>query len=146
LKTHAIDLFPSTVIDAKGRLWCAWDAADPSRRIKLARFDPEQKKFETVNAFNKADGVCSTPELAAATGDQLLLTWYEHAGGHWQGKVNLLKNGNLVANTTLKENAEVLFPQARVTADGRYWVAFEKMTEKGSEIIVRNITREMTQN
>jgi hypothetical protein len=37
----------------------------------------------------------------------------------------------------------VLFPQPQQAPDGQYWVAYEKADAKGSQIVLRNISREL---
>jgi hypothetical protein len=59
--------------------------------------------------------------------------------------VALLKDGQPMATTTLAETADVLFPQAQQSPAGGYWVAYEKCTPKGSEVVLRNVTTELRQ-
>jgi hypothetical protein len=140
----AIDLFPSAAMDGQGMLWCAWDSSEPSRGIRLARLNAASRQFELVNTFGQKGEVCSTPELSSAAGDELLLTWAQRGpGGRWQGKVVLFKAGKPIAETILSENADVLFPQAQRSPDGRYWVAYEKSEQNGSEVVLRNITQDL---
>ncbi len=49
-----------------------------------------------------------------------------------------------MTDTTLSELAEVLFAQAQQAPDGQYWVAYEKTEAKDSEVVLRNITRELS--
>ena len=143
----AIDLFPSAAIDGRGVLWCAWDCSEPSRCIRVARFDEASRQFQPARTFGRPGEVCSTPELAPAAANQLLLSWSQREpGGFWQGKVVLLEAGQPAAETILVENADVLFPQAGQGPDGRCWVAYEKSSPRGSEIVLRNITAELRQN
>jgi hypothetical protein len=141
---NAIDLFPSAVIDERGVLWCAWDCSEPSRGICLARFDEASRQFQSVRTFGRPGEVCSTPELAPATTNRLLLSWSQwKPGGRWQGKVILLEAGQPVAETVLAENADVLFPQAEQSPDGQCWVAYERSSPQGSDIVLRNVTPEL---
>jgi hypothetical protein len=134
----AIDLFPSCALDSDGALWCAWDCSEPHRMIQLARRGSNDNSFKTVGSFGKA--VCSTPELSSAGDGLLLLAWSEHAPvGRWQGKVSLLKNGQALKTMTLREDTDVLFPQAQQDSDGQYWVAYEKADEEGSRLVLRRI-------
>jgi hypothetical protein len=57
--------------------------------------------------------------------------------------VVLFKAGKPIAETILSENADVLFPQAQRSPDGRYWVAYEKSEQNGSEVVLRNITQDL---
>lgn len=140
---YAIDLFPSAAIDSAGTLWCAWDCSEPKRCIRLARLNAAGNKFSLVSTFGKQQ-VCSTPELSAAGAD-LLLAWSQRAEYQpWQGRVVLLKGGLPVADTSLNEPADVLFPQAQQAPNGQYWVVYEKTTAKGSELVLRNLTRELS--
>jgi hypothetical protein len=141
---NAIDLFPSAATDGQGALWCAWDSSEPDRCIRLARFDEASRQFQLVNTFGQKGETCSTPELTSASTDELLLSWSRRGpAGRWQGKVVVLKAGKPFAETILSENADVLFPQAQRSADGRYWVAYEKSDQNGSDIVLRNITQEL---
>ncbi len=136
----AIDLFPSAAVDGQGTLWCAWDCSEPRRCIRLARHNPAADTFTLVNTFGEPGQVCSTPELSPAAAS-LLLAWSQRgAGGHWQGKVALLKDGQVSADATLTESAAVFFPQAQQAPDGQYWVTYEKASPQGSEVVLRNIT------
>jgi hypothetical protein len=138
---HAIDLFPSAVMDAQGALWCAWDCSEPRRCIRLVRLDPATNAFKESGVFGGANEVCSTPELSSAGTNGLLLAWsYRGQNGRWQGKVALLKDGNTVAETVLAGDSDILFPQAQQAPDGGYWVACEKSGPRGSEIELNNIT------
>ena len=140
----AIDLFPSAAVDGQGALWCAWDCSEPRRCIRLARLEPAGDKFSLISTFGREPEICSTPELSAAGQDLLLLAWSQRAGaGLWRGRVILLKAGQPLADTTLTESAEVLYPQAQRAPDGQYWVAYEKADAKGSEVALRNITTEL---
>jgi hypothetical protein len=142
----AIDLFPSAAMDGQGALWCAWDCSEPRRCIRLARLNPTGDKFDLVSTFGQNQEVCSTPELSPA-GSDLLLAWSQRVGhGQWQGRVALLKAGVSVADITLSESADVLFPQPQQAPDGQFWVAYEKAGTKGSEIVVRNITGELARS
>jgi hypothetical protein len=140
----AIDLFPSAALDGQGKLWCAWDCSEPHRCIRLARLNSTGDRFDLVSTFGRNPEVCSTPELSAANSDLLLLAWSRRAGsGQWQGRVALLKAGLSIAETTLGDSADALFPQARQAPNGQYWVAYERAEPKGSKIILRNITAEL---
>jgi len=141
---YAIDLFPSAALDERGVLWCAWDCSEPSRCLRLARLNQPANAFTLVSTFGARSGVCSTPELAPAAGNLLLLAWSQRGpSGLWQGRAALLKDGQSLAQTTLVEPADVLFPQAQQSPDGQYWVAYEKSDAKGSDLVLRNITREL---
>ena len=73
-----------------------------------------------------------------------MLAWSQRrAGALWEGKVSLLKEGQPTATTTLIEKADVLFPQAQQSPNGDYWVAYEKCDQQGSEVMLRNVTREL---
>jgi hypothetical protein len=140
----ATDLFPSVAMDGQGTLWCAWDCSEPQRCIRLARLNPTGDKFDLIGTFGQKQEVCSTPELSPGGSDLLLLAWSQRVGrGHWHGRVALLKAGLSMADTTLSEPADVLFPQAQQGPDGQYWVVYEKAEAKSSEIVLRNITREV---
>jgi hypothetical protein len=141
---HAIDLFPSAVVDGQGTLWCAWDCSEPRRCIRLIRLDPATNEFKEAGVFGGKNEVCSTPELSAAGTNSLLLAWsYRGQSGRWQGKVALLKDGNTVAETVLASDTDVLYPQAQQAPDGGYWVACEKSGPRGSEIELRNVSLEL---
>jgi len=143
----AIDLFPSAAMDGQGTLWCAWDCSEPRRCVRLARLNSAGDNFSLVSTFGQNQETCSTPELSAAGSDLLLLAWSQRVGhGHWQGRVALLNAGLSVADSTLSESADVLFPQAQQAPDGQYWVAYEKAEAKGSGIVLRNITRELARD
>jgi hypothetical protein len=43
----------------------------------------------------------------------------------------------------LSESGDVLFPQAQAGPGGKYWVAYEKSDATGSEIVLRDVTREV---
>lgn len=140
----AVDLFPTAAMDGQGVLWCAWDSSEPSRGIRLARLNEASRQFQLVNTFGQKGEVCSTPELSSAATDELLLTWSQRGpAGRWQGKVVLFKAGKPVAETILSENADVFFPQAQQSPDGRYWVTYEKSDQNGSEVVLRNITQDL---
>jgi hypothetical protein len=131
-------------MDGQGTLWCAWDCSEPHRCVRLARLNPTGDKFDPVGTFDQKQEVCSTPELSPSGSDLLLLAWSQRVGrGHWQGRVALLKAGLSVADTTLSGPADVLFPQAQRAPDGEHWVVYEKAEAKGSEIVLRNVTREL---
>ncbi len=137
----AIDLFPSAAIDDAGVLWCAWDCSEPRRSIQLAR-KQGASSFQAVRVLG--EGTCSTPELSAASGGRLLLSWTERTDRQaWQGKVALLKDGQVQATTRISETGDVLFPQVQQTPDGRYWIAYEHSAPKGATIIARDITAEL---
>jgi hypothetical protein len=146
----AIDLFPSAAIDAAGVLWCAWDCSEPRRTIQLVRGNESGITFKSVHAFG--EGICSTPELSSTSKGGLLLAWSErNRAGRWEGKVVLLKDGQPAAKTTLTESgdsdgfaeADVLFPQAQESPDGKYWVVYEKAEPKGTGIVMREITADL---
>jgi len=140
----AIDLFPSAAHDSQGTLWCAWDCSEPRRCIRLARLDTTNNTFKAVASFGAAGETCSTPELSPAADERLLLTWSQRLGSKsWQGKVTLLKQGRSVAETTLTETSNALFPQAQAGPNGRYWAVYEKSEPKGSVIVLRDLTREL---
>jgi hypothetical protein len=140
----AVDLFPTAALDDQAVLWCAWDCSEPSRCIRLSRLGPGGNDFRPVNAFGQRGEVCSTPELSPAKDNRLLLAWSQRSGGDpWRGKVALLEEGRSVAETSLAEPADVQFPQAQQGPDGQYWVVYEKTTPKGSEIVLRNLTKEL---
>ena len=48
-----------------------------------------------------------------------------------------------LAETMLSEDSDVLFPQALAGPNGRYWVVYEKAGPNGSEIVLRDLTREL---
>jgi hypothetical protein len=140
----AIDLFPSVALDSQGTLWCAWDCSEPHRCIRLARLNAAENTFKAIAAFGEQGEVCSTPELSAAGGERLLLAWSRRRVGEaWRGKVILLEQGRTLAETMLSEDGDVLFPQAQVGPDGRRWVVYEKAAPKGSEILLRDLHREL---
>ncbi len=140
----AIDLFPSAAIDGEGALWCAWDCSEPRRCIRLARLNPAGDKFSLVSTFGRNQDVCSTPELSPAGTNLLLLAWSERAAGEpWRARVALLKAGIPVGNTTVSEPMDVQFPQALQAPGGEYWLVYEKGDAKGSEAMLRNVTREL---
>ncbi len=136
--SSAIDLFPSAAFDGAGVLWCAWDCSEPQRTIRLARGSSGDNAFQETGAFGSA--VCSTPELSPTREGLLLLAWSERApGGHWQGKVALLKKGQAVANYTLGEKVNVLLPQAQQSPDGGYWAVYEKSDERRTAAVLRKL-------
>jgi len=140
----AIDLFPSAALDGQGTLWCAWDCSEPHRCIRLARLNAPDDTFKAIAAFGDQGETCSTPELSPAGGERLLLAWSRRRVGEaWRGKVALLQEGRTIAETALSEEGDVLFPQAQVGPDGRCWVVYEKAAPKGSEIILRDLHREL---
>ena len=141
---YAIDLFPSATLDARGVLWCAWDCSEPRRCIRLSRLNEGSDTFQFVRAFGGAGWTCSTPELSPTAAEPVLLAWSQRQGNAlWEGQVALLKDGQPTKTVTLKEQADVLFPQAQQSPDGNYWVAYEKCDSKGSEIVLRNVTSEL---
>ncbi len=141
---NAVDLFPSAAFDGQSRLWCAWDCSEPHRCVRLARLNPTGDKLDLVSIFGQKQEVCSTPELSPVGRDLLLLAWSQRVGtGHWQCRVALLKNGLSIADITLSEFADVLFPQAVQAPEGQFWVTYEKAETKGSSIALRNITDEL---
>jgi hypothetical protein len=141
---NAIDLFPSAALDSQGTLWCAWDCSEPRRCIRLARLDPADNTFKAAASFGAQAETCSTPELSAAGGERLVLAWSQRRRAEpWRGKVALLQQGRSAAETMLTENSDVLFPQAQADPKGRYWVVYEKAQPGGSEIVLREITREL---
>ena len=140
----AIDLFPSAALDSQGGLWCAWDCSEPRRCIRLARLDAADNTFKATAAYGEEGETCSTPELSPAGGERLLLAWSERRRGEpWRGKVIVLQQGRTLAQTTLSEDSDVLFPQAQAGPNGRYWVVYEKAEAKGSEVVLRDVTREL---
>ena len=143
---HAIDLFPSAALDARGVLWCAWDCSEPRRCIRLARLNDASDAFQFVRAFGGEGWICSTPELSPTAADPVLLAWSQRRPNSlWEGQVALLKDGQPIGTVTLAEKADVLFPQAQQSPNGDYWVAYEKCEPKGSEVVLRNVTRELRQ-
>lgn len=141
---HAIDLFPSAALDARGVLWCAWDCSEPRRCIWLSRLNDGADAFQFVRAFSSEGGICSTPELSPTAAGPVLLAWSQRrASTPWEGKVALLKEGQPTATATLAEKADVLFPQAQQSPDGDYWVAYEKCEQTGSELVLRNVSKEL---
>jgi hypothetical protein len=142
---YAIDLFPSAALDTQGSLWCAWDCSEPRRCIRLAHLDAAaDNTFKAVSALGEEGETCSTPELSPAGQDRLLLTWSQHRRGEpWCGKLVLLQQGRTLAQTMLNESGDVLFPQAQVSPNGHYWVAYERAGPKGSGIVLRDVTREL---
>ncbi len=141
---NAIDLFPSAALDSQGTLWCAWDCSEPRRCIRLARLDSADNTFKAAASFGAQGETCSTPELSPAGGERLLLAWSQrHRGEPWRGKVILLQQGRSVAETMLTETGDVLFPQAQAYPKGRHWVVYEKAKSSGSEIVLRDLTREL---
>jgi hypothetical protein len=140
----AIDLFPSAALDSQNILWCAWDCSEPRRCIRLARLSAADKTFRATAAFDEEGETCSTPELSPAGGERLLLVWSERRRGEpWRGKVILLQQSRTLVETALSEKCDVLFPQAQTGPNGRYWVVYEKAEVNGSEIILRDLTREL---
>jgi hypothetical protein len=141
---HAIDLFPSVAIDGQGAMWCAWDASEPSRCIRVARLGQGSSSEAAGSTFGSREVTCSTPELSPARGKLLLLTWSQRSHtGFWQGKTAVLENGRALKTITLADNVDVFFPQCQEGTDGRVWVAYEKAGPKGSQIMLRNITAEI---
>jgi hypothetical protein len=137
-------LFPSAALDGQNTLWCAWDCSEPQRCIRLARLDAADNTFKATAVFGEKGETCSTPELSPAGGERLLLAWSQRRGGEpWRGKVVLLQQGRTLAETVLTEKSDVLFPQAQVGPNGRYWVVYEKAEAKGSEIVLHDLTREL---
>lgn len=142
---NAIDLFPSVALDEEGTLWCAWDCSEPRRCIRLARLSRDPDQFESATSFGRSDQTCSTPELSAATNNCLLLAWSQRAHEQFrESKVVLLRAGRPVAEATLTEKADVLFPQARQSPTGEYWVTYERSDATGSRIVLRNITQTLS--
>ena len=73
-----------------------------------------------------------------------MLAWSQRRRGEpWRGKVILLQQGRTLAETMLTEKSDVLFPQAQPGPNGRYWVVYEKAEAKGSEIVLRDVSREL---
>lgn len=141
---NAIDLFPSVAIDSRGVVWCAWDCSEPNRCTRLARLNEASRQFQLVSTFGGKDEVCSTPELFSAANGSLLLSWSQRGpAGFWQGKVVLFRTDKAVAETIIGERGDVLFPQAQQGPDGQYWVAYEKSDQSSSEVVLRNITRDL---
>ena len=139
----AIDLFPSAALDSQNTLWCAWDCSEPRRCLRLARLDAADNTFKVTAAFGEQGETCSTPKLSPAAGERLLLAWSQRGHGEpWRGKVILLQQSRAIAETMLSENSDVLFPQAQAGPNGRYWVVYEKAEANGSEIVLRDLTRE----
>jgi hypothetical protein len=140
----AIDLFPSAALDSRGTLWCAWDCSEPHRCIRLARLDAAGTTFKATAAFGEQSETCSTPELSPVGGELLLLAWSQRRRGElWRGKVVVLEQGRAVAEAMLSESKDVLYPQAQAGPNGRYWVVYEKVGASGSEIVLRELTREL---
>jgi hypothetical protein len=54
-----------------------------------------------------------------------------------------LAQGRALSETILSESKDVLFPQAQAGPNGRYWVVYEKAEASGSEIVLRDLTREL---
>jgi hypothetical protein len=141
---YAIDLFPSATLDARGVLWCAWDCSEPRRCIRLSRLNDGSDTFQFVRAFGADGWTCSTPELSPTAGDPVLLAWSQRkADALWEGQVALLKDGQPTRAVTLNEKTDVLFPQAQQSPDGDYWVSYEKCDLNGSEVVLRNVTKEL---
>jgi len=141
---NAIDLFPSAALDSQGVLWCAWDCSEPNRCIRLARLNMADNTFKAITVFGERGETCSTPELSPASGERLLLAWSQRRrGGPWRGKVIVLERGRDVAETILSESKDVLVPQAQAGPNGRYWVVYEQADASGSEIVLRDLTREL---
>lgn len=142
----AIDLFPSAALDSQSALWCAWDCSEPRRCVRLARLDPADDTFKVAATFGAPGEVCSTPELSPAGAEHLLLAWSQRRRAEaWRGKVILFKQSRAVAEAMLSDTADVLFPQAQTAPKGSYWVVYEKAEPTGSEVILRDLTRELTQ-
>jgi hypothetical protein len=143
---HATDLFPSAAVDASGVLWCAWDADDgngPTRVIRLARLDGD--RFGEATDLTERGKLCSTPELSPGKDGTILATWSQRVDGVWVGKAAVLRDGEVVKETSFNERpADVLYPQAAQGADGRIWVVYEKCGEGGSEIVLKEITEALT--
>jgi hypothetical protein len=141
---HAIDLFPSLAIDGQGAMWCAWDASEPSRCIRVARLGQSSSDEASGSTFGSREVMCSTPELSPAKGNQLLLAWSQRSRtGSWQGKAAVLEGGRALKTITLTETADVLFPQCQQGTDGRVWVTYEKSRPEGSQVVLRDITRDL---
>jgi hypothetical protein len=141
---YAIDLFPSATLDARGAVWCAWDCSEPRRCIRLSRLNEGSDTFQFVRAFGGEGWTCSTPELSPTAADPELLAWSQRrVNALWEGQVALLKDGQPTGTVTLAEKADVLFPQAQQSPGGEYWVAYEKCDQNGSEVVLRNVTREL---
>lgn len=139
---QAIDLFPTAALDGSNVLWCAWDCSEPHRKIQFARRNENANLFDSVRSFG--EGTCSTPELSPTSKDPLLLAWSERvARGPWEGRIALLKNGQAAGRLTIKEDGDILFPQAQESPDGKYWVVYEKADTRSAEIVVREITSEL---
>ena len=120
--------------------------AAPRRCIRLSRLNDGADAFQFVRAFGGEGWICSTPELSPTAADPVLLAWSQRrANALWEGKVALLKDGEPIATAALAETTDVLFPQAQQSPDGDYWVAYEKCEPKGSEIVLRNVTKELRQ-
>ncbi len=74
----------------------------------------------------------------------MLLAWSQRRRGErWQGKVILLQQERKAAEAVLSEASDVLFPQPQAGPKGRYWVAYEKAEAKGSEIVLRDLTKDL---
>jgi hypothetical protein len=141
---YAVDLFPSATLDGRGVLWCAWDCSEPRRCIRLSRSNDATNAFQFVRAFGADGWTCSTPELSPTATDPVLLAWSQRrATALWEGQVALLRDGQPGGIVTLAEKADVLFPQAQQSPDGEYWVAYEKCDQNGSEVVLRNLTKEL---
>jgi hypothetical protein len=141
---NAVDLFPSATLDSRGVVWCAWDCSEPRRCIRLSSLKEGSDTFRFVRAFGDEGWTCSTPELSPTAAESVLLAWSQRQGNAlWEGQVALLMDGLPTGTVTLKEQADVLFPQAQQSADGNYWVAYEKCDRKGSDIVLRNVTSEL---
>ncbi len=141
----AIDLFPSVALDSEGTLWCAWDCSEPHRCIRLARLDGASNTFKAGALFGTEGETSSTPELSPAGDKRLLLAWSLRRGDQpWQGKVILVEEGLPGNGTMITEKSDVLFPQAQTDPKGRYWVVYEKAAPTGSEIVLRDLSPELT--
>ncbi len=140
----AIDLFPSAALDGQNTLWCAWDCSVPHRCIRLAQRDEAEGSFKATAVFGRQGQTCSTPELSPTGGARLLLAWSERGReGPWRGRVVLLQQGRTLAETTLSEQADVLFPQGQADPKGRYSVVYEKAEPTGSDVVLRDLTQEL---
>jgi len=147
--SHTIDLFPSLAIDGAGTLWCAWDAfgftGTGGRSIRLVRLNPGTERFANPTTLNDQGLVCSTPALSPGNDGVLLATWSEFRDNFWRARAVVLRDGARIAQTTVAAApSDVLFPQIRQGRDGRVWLTYERCDETGSQVILTELTKELT--
>lgn len=142
----AVDLFPSVAFDVTGTLWCAWDAFDMSsdsgRAVRLAKLVDD--KFSAASEPSDAGSICSTPELISGRDGAVVAVWSEKKADVWTGKASVLRDGRQVVETTIEAGSDdVRFPQVSQSADGRTWIVYERSSETGSTVEIKEITNEL---